>query len=127
MHYHLETHGLGEKVVYQHADNCTGQNKNNAMIHYLAWRAATNRHTSLTLSFLVVGHTKFSPDWSFGLFKRLFRRTKVDSMKTLAQVINDSAECNFAQLVTREDGSTVVPTYDWSSFFAPELKKRSQA
>ena len=123
VHYHLETHGLGEKVVYLHADNCTGQNKNNAMIHYLAWRAATNRQTSLTLSFLVVGHTKFSPDWSFGLYKRLFRGTKVGSMKALAQVVNDSAECNFPQLVTREDGSTVVPTYDWSFFFAPELKK----
>ena len=49
LHFFFKTHGLGEKVVFLHADNCTGQNKNNAMIQYLAWRAATNRHTSLTI------------------------------------------------------------------------------
>ena len=39
--------------------------------------------------------------------------------------MNDSAECNFAQLVCNEDGSTIVPTYDWTDFFAPQLKKIS--
>ena len=62
-------HGLGEKEVFLHADNCCGQNKNNCMLWYLAWRAITGRHTDITLSFLVVGHTKFSPDWCFGLLK----------------------------------------------------------
>lgn len=123
LHFFFKTHGLGEKVVFLHADNCTGQNKNNAMIHYLAWRAATQQHTSLTLSFLVVGHTKFAPDWCFGLFKRLYKRTKVGSLRSVAQVVNESAQCNFAQLVSQEDGSTVVPTYDWTSFFVPQLKK----
>ena len=83
----------------------------------------TDRHTSITLSFLVVGHTKFSPDWCFGLFKRHYRRTKVGSLRSLAQVVNESAECNFAQLVCDEEGRTIVPTYDWTDFFAPHLKK----
>ena len=34
-----------------------------------------------------------------------------------------SVECNFAQLVCQEDGTTIVPTYDWASFLAPHLKK----
>lgn len=123
LHYFLETHGLGEKVVYLHADNCTGQNKNNCMVQYLAWRALTHRHTSITLSFLVVGHTKFAPDWCFGLFKRHYRRTKVGSLKAIAQTVNESAECNFSQLVCDEDGTTIVPTYNWTDFFAPHLKK----
>ena len=121
--FFLETHGLGEKVAFLHADNCTGQNKNNCMVQYLAWRALTNRHTSITLSFLVVGHTKFAPDWCFRLFKRHYRRTKVGGLRCIAQVVNDSAECNFAQLVCNEDGSMIVPTYDWTDFFAPHLKK----
>ena len=123
LHYFLETHGLGEKEVFLHADNCTGQNKNNCMVQYLAWRTLTNRHTSITLSFLVVGHTKFAPDWCFGLFKRHYRRTKVGSLRSIAQVVNDSAECNFSQLVCDEGGRTIVPTYDWTDFFAPHLKK----
>ena len=68
---------LGEKTVYLHADNCTGQNKKNTMIQYLMWTAMTSWHTNITPSFLVVGHTKFAPDWCFGLIKRLYRRTAV--------------------------------------------------
>ena len=37
--------------------------------------------------------------------------------------MNDSAECNFSQLVSDENGSTIVPTYNWTTFFAPHLKK----
>ena len=123
LHYFFDYHSLGERVVYLTADNCTGQNKNNAMIQYLLWRTLTDRHTDITLSFLVVGHTKFAPDWCFGLFKRLYKRSKVSSLKGIAEVVNNSADCNVAQLVSREDGSTIVPTYDWSTFFAPHFKK----
>ena len=59
----------------------------------------------------------------FGLFKRHFCRTKVGSLKGIVQAVNDSAECNFAQLVCNEDDSTIVPTYDWTDFFAPHLRK----
>ena len=125
LHYFFDHHGLGEKEVFLHADNCTGQNKNNCMLHYLAWRVMTGRHTQITLSFLVVGHTKFSPDWCFGLFKRLYRRSMVGSLQSVAKVVNDSAKCNFAQLITAEDGSIVVPTFDWTDFLAPHYKKFS--
>ena len=62
-------------------------------------------------SFLVVGHTKFSPDWCFGLFKHLFKRTRVRSMGEIADDVEKSAVCNVAQMVHRED-SEVVPTRD---------------
>ena len=93
------------------------------MLWYLAWRAITGRHTDITRSFLVVGHTKFSPDWCFGLLKRLYRRTKVGSLQVIAQVVNKSAECNHAQLVVSEDGSRLVPIFDWTSFFALHFKR----
>ena len=123
IHYLFDNHGFGERDIYLHADNCTGQNKNNCMMQYLVWRVLTNRHTNITLSFLPVGHTKFAPDWCFGLFKRAYRRMKVGSLAAIAHVVNTSAECNFAQLVSREDGSTVVPTYDWTDFFATRMRK----
>ncbi len=121
--FFFKQHGLGEKEVFLHADNCCGQNKNNCMIWYLAWRAMSDRHTEITLSFLVVGHTKFSPDWYFGLIKRLYRRTKLGSLQAIDQVVNKSAKCNYAQLVVSEDGSTLVPTFDWTSFFALHFEK----
>lgn len=89
----------------------------------LGTRLLTGRHTSITLSFLPVGHTKLSPDWCFGLFKHQYRKTKVGSLQSIAEVINKSAECNHAQLVSREDGSTIIPTFNWTDFFAPKMKK----
>ena len=36
VHHYFENHGLGETDVHLHADNCSGQNKNNYFIWYLA-------------------------------------------------------------------------------------------
>ena len=80
-------------------------------------------HTEITLSFLVVGHTKFAPDWCFGLFKRLYRKTKVGSLKAIASVVDNSAKCNVAQLVVDDDGTVIVPTHDWTDLFAPHFRK----
>ena len=44
-------------------------------------------------------------------------------MKDLSRVVNESARCNFAQFITAEDGTTVVPIIDWADFFALHTKK----
>ena len=93
-----------------HADNCTGQSKT----------TANTAKSPAHFSWLV---TKFSPDWCFGLFKCLYRRTKVSKLSDIAKVLNDSAQCNIVQLVSNEDGSIVVPTYNLMNFFAPHFKK----
>ena len=69
------------------------------MVQYLMWRTLTGRHSTVHYSFLVVGHTKFAPDGSFGLFKHLFKRTKVGSIAEIEEVVNQSAVCNVAQVV----------------------------
>lgn len=117
LHYCFEYHGLGEKEAFLHADNCTGENKNSCMIQYLAWHTMTYRHTKLTLTFLVVGYTDFAPDWCLSLFKRLHQRTRFGTLKDIAQVANTSAQCKFAMLASREDGSSIVPIYYWTTFF----------
>ena len=70
LHHFFEVHGLGEQDVHLHADNCGGQNKNNAMVGYLLWRVLTELHKNITLSFMITGHMKFLPDWCFGLLKK---------------------------------------------------------
>ena len=62
VHHFFATHGCGETHAHLHADNCTGQNKNRFMMYYLAWRVLVGLNDEITLSFLLVGHTKFSPD-----------------------------------------------------------------
>ena len=78
---------------------------------------------SIVLSFMIVGHTKFTPDSCFGLFKQRFRRSHVQSLSDIATVVLESAKVNQVQLVGTEQGEVMVPTYDWMSFFAPRLRK----
>jgi len=62
------------------ADNCVGQNKNNTMLQYLMWRVTVGLSSHIELAFMVAGHTKFGPDYGFGVFKRLYRHAEVNTV-----------------------------------------------
>ena len=123
LHHFLENYGLGEKEVHLHADNCSGQNKNSSMMMYLLWRVLTGRHSVITLSFLIAGHTKFSCDWCFGLVKRKFKKSIVDCLADMERVVTESARGNIPQLVGNEKGEVFVPTYDWKAYLPQYFKK----
>ena len=80
-------------------------------------------HKTIRLSFMLVGHTKFSPDWCFVLLEKKFRMTEVNSLNDLAQVVKSSASVNEVQLVGSQSGEPLVRMYDWVGFFASHLKK----
>ena len=63
------------------------------------------------------------PGLVFGLFKRLYGKSKVGVLQSIVQVVNDSAQCNFAQLVNTEDGTIIVTTYNWTSFLTIVFNK----
>ena len=92
-------------------------------MQYLAWRVMVGLNDEITLSFLIVGHTKFSPDWCFGLLKRAFRRTKVGCLDDIVRVVENSATVNHAQLVGTQSGEVLVMTYDWSEFFSEPYRQ----
>lgn len=123
LHYFFKHYGLGETDVHLHCDNCSGQNKNRIVLWYCAWRVAVGLHRSITLNFLIAGHTKFAPDWCFGLVKQTFRRHVISSLQDMASVVNESASVNESQIVGAQDGTTIVPFADWQShltaFFRP--------
>jgi hypothetical protein len=79
-----------------------------------------NFHESITMSFLPVGHTKFSPDPAFGVFKSKFRRSDVNNLTELVGVVLDStpdSELNDAKLVGDVAGNVFVPVFDWHLLF----------
>jgi len=123
LHHFFEHHGLGEQTVHLHADNCGGQNKNSTMVQYLLHRVMTGLHNEIILSFMITGHTKFSPDWCFGLWKKKYRRTKIGSLSDLAHLVDTSAKVNFAEVTGREDGEVLVHAFDWQSFFSQYFLK----
>ncbi|ELT87533.1 hypothetical protein CAPTEDRAFT_192819 [Capitella teleta] len=102
LHHFFERYGLGETDVHLHCDNCSVQNKNKFVLWYIAWRVAVGLHKSITLNFLVAGHTKFAPDWCFGLVKHS----------------DATASCNEAAVVGTEDGHNNIPVMDWQGHFA---------
>ena len=67
-------------------DNCSGQNKNNFVMQYFAWRCATGFHTRITVNFMVPGHTKFICDAYFGIGKRAWHRSDADTVKEAMDV-----------------------------------------
>ncbi|KAM9364293.1 uncharacterized protein KZ484_010563 isoform 2-T3 [Pholidichthys leucotaenia] len=131
LHHFFENYGVGEEHVDLHCDNCTKQNKNKVVLWYFAWRVIHGLHKSITLNFLITGHTKFSPDWCFGLIKQKFRKTRVCSVGELADVVRLSTVTgvNIPQPTMDRNGKNIVKHYNWHQKLTetgravPDIKK----
>ena len=79
----------------------------------------------LNYSFLIAGHTKFGPDQSFGLIKKVYKVTHVSSLYEFARLVETSSNSglNKVQLVETHDGRIIVTVRDWASSFPVFLGK----
>jgi len=93
------------------------------MMGYLLWRVMTGRHRSIRMSFLITGHTKFSPDWCFGLIKKRLRRTQVDSMGCIASVVESSSTSNSAHVIGPDPSTASVRFFKWTEFLSKYFRK----
>jgi hypothetical protein len=118
LHHYFTQHSHERKCVYLHADNCVGQNKNNAAIQYLVWRVLNGYEESIELSFMLVGHTKFSPDRYFGLFKKVFRRSSVSTLAEISAVADRATTSGqiVPQVIRDVAGKKLVTFYQWSAY-----------
>ncbi len=123
--HYFTHHGLGETHALLTADNCVGQNKNNAVLHYLLFRTLMGLHDRIDLSFMMVGHTKFAPDGYFGLIKYRYRRSRVYTYDQLADVIEHSTENghNICQRSHNSQGEPQITYRDWSSWLLQYFRK----
>ena len=62
------------RTLYVYSDSCSGQNRNRFMVAYWVTRVLDGFHERVSWNFLIVGHTKFSPDQLFGLLKTIFKK-----------------------------------------------------
>jgi len=118
-------YGLGERHLLLTADNCVGQNKNNAVLNYLIYRAIKQMHQRIDWSFMLVGHTKFSPDAYFGLLKKKYRRSKVYTFDQVVDVINASTVkgCNICHPYRNADGQASFKYRAWSKWLERFFRK----
>lgn len=123
LHYYLSNNVADNLVLF--ANNCTGQNKNNALINYLLWRMTKKLNKSIQLNFLLTGHTKFSPDRNFGIIKCKFSKSIVDCHEDFLDVIEKSSPNNFNIAVPSKDprnNTRNVVWAQWDEFLAQYFK-----
>ena len=123
VHHYMATHGMGETKALIHADNCTGQNKNNFFIWYFAYRTIIGLNEEMEYSFMCVGHTKFSCDRCFGVLKKKTNRTELSSLYDVAEAVAESGDVNESELVGDHLGNVLVKVFDWSTWFEKVFRK----
>ena len=72
---------------------------------------------------MIAGHTKFAPDWCFGLLKQKYRNTHISNLTDLSNTVTASTVkgINIPQLAGTEDGTVIVDTYNWHKFLEPHF------
>ncbi|ETR66776.1 MAG: chaperonin [Candidatus Magnetoglobus multicellularis str. Araruama] len=125
LHHFFACYGLGERNLLLTADNCKGQNKNNAVLHYMLYRTIAGLHDKIDWSFMLVGHTKFSPDAYFGLLKKKYRRSRIYTYRQLVDVINTSTVkgCNVCHPYRKNDGNASFRYREWIKWLSKYFRK----
>ena len=122
LHYHLSKYSLGEKGVVFHADNCYGQNKNKTVLHYMMWRIANGLNENITVNFMEPGHTKCRCDQLFGISKKLVKKSDVNNIYELGDIIQRSSKFNKTIQVRDSDGNQQVPWRNWSAMLSQHMR-----
>jgi len=121
LHHYFNNFAIGEKILNLHADNCCWQNKNFTLMSYLNYRVMTGMNETITISYMPPGHTKFSCDWAFGLFKKKFRITEAYTLQHVKSIVENSTpqtKINQCVLTSDEKGiNCFVDFYKWIEYF----------
>ena len=93
------------------------------MMQYLFRRVILAKNNTVELSFMLVGHTKFSPDRFFGLIKKSYRVSTVSTQPELVGIVERSTVNgqNVAQLIQPFRSNKVV-FRQWSSYLSRFFK-----
>ncbi len=79
-------------------------------------------YDNIELNFMISGHTKFVCDGYFENIKKLFYKTRINTVEDVEQVINISAVANEAVRYKKELGRV---WYDFASFLSSHFKELS--
>ena len=112
----------GEKHLKITCDNAGGQNKNNTTLWFYLYLVICGYYESIELNFMVPGHTKFKCDGSFGLIKRLYRKTTVDCVDHVIDVVKRSSITGLNK-TQRYNGNEGFQYYDIISGLETYFKK----
>jgi hypothetical protein len=81
------THETAAIVMHLHADNCSGQNKNNVVMQFFVLLVSLGLLTHVEMKFLIKGHTHCSVDGGHGMIKKAWRKHDVFTLEQAATVV----------------------------------------
>jgi hypothetical protein len=99
------------------ADNCTRENKNVYMFALCAALVGLGYFQEVQLCFLIVGHTHKDIDQHFSIISNTLKRTNIDSLKELLQLVEIGTSYTEAFVSVRH----LENVRDWKSFITPHL------
>ena len=101
-HYFNSDNSIKCNDLNLHYDKCRGQNKNNDVGQYLSYRTLKGLNSNIELSFMLLYHTRFDPDWCFGLVKLKYKHSYISFVARLAEAVLLSTikEINIPQLIS---------------------------
>ena len=99
------------------ADNTTRENKNIYMFAMCASLVGLGFFKEVQLCFLVVGHTHEDIDQRFSIISNTLKRTNIDSLKQLLQLVEKGSSYTEAFVSARH----LENVRDWKSFITPHL------
>ena len=94
----------GKKHLKITCDNTSGQNKNNTTIWFYLYLVICDYYESIELNFMILRHTKFKYDGNFGMIKKLYKRTRVDCLDYMVEVIKKSSPVGLNKVQYYEGG-----------------------
>ena len=116
LHHYVESKKMLANICYSMHIMQWDNIKNNAMVQYGAWRVSTGRSKAIKVSFMIAGHTKFSPDWFFGLIKKSYRQKSVSTLCDIEKVVNASTTGGQNTALSTIDIQRNVHWYNWSDY-----------
>jgi hypothetical protein len=114
------THEAAAIVLHLHADNCSGQNKNNLMMQFFVFLVSLGMLTHVEMKFLIKGHTHCSVDGGHGLIKKAWRRHDVFTLDQAARVVETASSTegvHRAWIVSAQD------FFDWEHVLSASFGK----
>jgi hypothetical protein len=84
----------GKKDLRITCDNCVAQNKNNLSLFFWCWLSMLGWYDSITVNFMISGHTKFICDAFFGHIKKTYRNQIVNIVDDVKKIVNMSSTGN---------------------------------
>jgi hypothetical protein len=99
---------------------CVGTRGIHVLPTYLVFTPGV--HRSIEISTMIVGHTKFDPDWHFGVWKLKWRSSSVETLQEVAATVTNSSRRghNVPQLV--KDDDRPVQFYQWRTYLQRYFK-----